>query len=171
VFHGCYVVENNFVHFLYRYPAFDAFDDFSDFVESITCETSESCQVRGSNPCRGANLCFQVRVKFRVRVVYRSRFNLPVCFVQFPNGLDSRPVRAWNRARFALGRLRETSSWVGWVSVLVAIVVLLVNGRSGKWTILRRGLCTRRRGLWSHWFDFARVDPGWHTSAAARRAQ
>ena len=34
--------------------AFDAFDDFSDFVESISCETSKSCQVRGSNPCRGA---------------------------------------------------------------------------------------------------------------------
>jgi hypothetical protein len=25
---------------------------FSDFVESISCEPSESCQVRGSNPCR-----------------------------------------------------------------------------------------------------------------------
>jgi hypothetical protein len=35
-------------------PAFCAFDDFSDFVESISCETSKSCQVRGSNPCRGA---------------------------------------------------------------------------------------------------------------------
>src|SRR5579871_6310681 len=45
----------NFVHFLYQDPAFDAFDDFSDFVESISCETSESCQVRGSNPCRGAS--------------------------------------------------------------------------------------------------------------------
>ena len=41
-----------FVHFLYQMPAFDAFDDFYDFVESITCETSKSCQVRGSNPCR-----------------------------------------------------------------------------------------------------------------------
>jgi len=39
---------------LYRDPAFEAFDDFSDFVESVSCGTSESCQVRGSNPCRGA---------------------------------------------------------------------------------------------------------------------
>ena len=45
-----------FVPILYRYPAFEAFDDFSDFVESISYETSKSCQVRGSNPCRGANL-------------------------------------------------------------------------------------------------------------------
>jgi hypothetical protein len=44
-----------FVPILYRDPAFDAFDDFSDIVESISCEGSESCQVRGSNPCRGAN--------------------------------------------------------------------------------------------------------------------
>src|SRR5262249_8932575 len=44
----------NFVHFLYQIPAFGAFDDFSDFLESISCETSKSCQVRGSNPCRGA---------------------------------------------------------------------------------------------------------------------
>ena len=40
-----------FVPILYRDPAFDAFDDFSDFVESISCETSKTCQVRGSNPC------------------------------------------------------------------------------------------------------------------------
>jgi uncharacterized protein YbcV (DUF1398 family) len=40
--------------FLYRNPAFDAFEGFSDFVESIRCETSESCQVRDSDPCRGA---------------------------------------------------------------------------------------------------------------------
>jgi hypothetical protein len=45
---------NIFVHFLYRKRDFDAFDDFSDFVESISCVTSEFCQVRGSNPCRGA---------------------------------------------------------------------------------------------------------------------
>jgi hypothetical protein len=43
-----------FVHFLYQIPAFDALDDFYDFLESITYETSKSCQVRGSNPCRGA---------------------------------------------------------------------------------------------------------------------
>jgi len=49
-----YIVKNSFVHFLYRQRDFDAFDDFSDFVESISCEASESCQVRGSNPCRGA---------------------------------------------------------------------------------------------------------------------
>ena len=28
------------------------FDDFADFLESITCEISEACQVRGSNPYR-----------------------------------------------------------------------------------------------------------------------
>ncbi len=47
-------VAKLFVPILYQDPAFDAFDDFSDFVESVTCETSKSCQVRGSNPCRGA---------------------------------------------------------------------------------------------------------------------
>jgi hypothetical protein len=47
-------VAKLFVPILYQDRAFDAFDDFSDFVESISCETSESCQVRGSNPCRGA---------------------------------------------------------------------------------------------------------------------
>jgi hypothetical protein len=36
---------------LYRDRDFEAFDDFSDFLESISCESSESCQVRGSNPC------------------------------------------------------------------------------------------------------------------------
>jgi hypothetical protein len=30
---------------LYQIPAFGAFHDFSDFVESVSCETSESCQV------------------------------------------------------------------------------------------------------------------------------
>ena len=34
-----------FVPILYQMPAFDAFDDFDDFVESVSCETSESCQV------------------------------------------------------------------------------------------------------------------------------
>jgi hypothetical protein len=54
--------EKYFVPILYRAPAFDAFDDFSDFVESISCETSKSCQVRGSNPCRGpAPCCCQKR--------------------------------------------------------------------------------------------------------------
>src|SRR5271163_1254033 len=52
------VAENVFVPILYQIPAFDAFDDFSDFVESITCRTLESCQVRGSNPCRGATFRF-----------------------------------------------------------------------------------------------------------------
>jgi len=47
-------VRKYFVPILYQNPAFDAFDDFSDFVESISCETSKSCQVRGSSPCRGA---------------------------------------------------------------------------------------------------------------------
>ena len=46
--------------FLYQDPAFEAFDDFSDFVESISCETSESCQVRGSNPCRTDRDCLCV---------------------------------------------------------------------------------------------------------------
>src|SRR5882762_7335310 len=48
--------QNIFVPILYRYPAFDALDDFRDFLESITCEASKTCQVRGSNPCRGATL-------------------------------------------------------------------------------------------------------------------
>ena len=47
--------KKNFVPILYREVAFEAFDDFSDFLESISYETSKSCQVRGSNPCRGAN--------------------------------------------------------------------------------------------------------------------
>src|SRR5579863_8092659 len=45
-----------FVPILYLVHDFGAFGDFSDFVESISCEISESCQVRGSNPCRGAIL-------------------------------------------------------------------------------------------------------------------
>jgi hypothetical protein len=52
------------VPILYRDPAFEAFADFSDFVESVSCETSETCQVRGSNPCRGvktANLLIILR--------------------------------------------------------------------------------------------------------------
>ena len=48
---------NNILYrFCTRCLLFEAFDDFSDFVESISCETSKSCQVRGSNPCRGATL-------------------------------------------------------------------------------------------------------------------
>jgi hypothetical protein len=46
-----------FVHFLYQKPAFEAFD-VSDFLKSTSCETSKTCQVRGSNPCRGATLIF-----------------------------------------------------------------------------------------------------------------
>jgi hypothetical protein len=48
------ISKKNFVPILYRDRDFEAFDDFSDFLESISCEPSESCQVRGSNPCRGA---------------------------------------------------------------------------------------------------------------------
>ena len=48
-----FTIEKNFVPILYQMPAFGAFDGFSDFVESISCETSESCQGRGSNPCPG----------------------------------------------------------------------------------------------------------------------
>jgi hypothetical protein len=55
--------QKTFVPILYRNHAFEAFDDFSDFVESTSCEPSESCQVRGSNPCRGANLFFTVDVR------------------------------------------------------------------------------------------------------------
>src|SRR6267154_4987657 len=51
---GSSFAQNIFVPILYRYPAFDALDDFRDFLESITCEASKTCQVRGSNPCRGA---------------------------------------------------------------------------------------------------------------------
>jgi hypothetical protein len=43
-----------FVPILYLVHDFGAFGDFSDFLESISCKTSKSCQVRGSNPCRGA---------------------------------------------------------------------------------------------------------------------
>jgi hypothetical protein len=46
--------EKLFVHFLYQIPIFGALDDFDDFVESISCESSKTCQVCGSNPCRGA---------------------------------------------------------------------------------------------------------------------
>ena len=35
------------------------FDDFSDFLESITCETSKTCQVRGSRHL-GANCLYPV---------------------------------------------------------------------------------------------------------------
>ena len=45
------ISKKNFVPILYRDRDFEAFDDLSDFVESISCEPSESCQVRGSNPC------------------------------------------------------------------------------------------------------------------------
>ena len=41
-------LENCFVPILYRVNDFGAFDDFSNFLESISCETSKSCQVRGS---------------------------------------------------------------------------------------------------------------------------
>ena len=56
--------EKYFVPILYCGPAFEAFDDFSDFVESISCETSKTCQDRGSNPCRGAKY-FSVRTAKR----------------------------------------------------------------------------------------------------------
>ena len=42
------------VPYFYRDPAFEVFDDFSDFLESVSCETSKSCQVRGSGLCRGS---------------------------------------------------------------------------------------------------------------------
>ena len=38
----------NFVPILYLDPAFEAFCDFNCFVESVSCESSKSCQVRGS---------------------------------------------------------------------------------------------------------------------------
>jgi len=46
--------KKKFVHFLYRERDFGAFDVFNDFVESISCETSKSCQVRGSSPPPGS---------------------------------------------------------------------------------------------------------------------
>ena len=46
--------EKKFVPILYQNPAFGTSDDFSDFVESISCETSKTCQVRGSSRRRGA---------------------------------------------------------------------------------------------------------------------
>ena len=57
----------NVVPILYRWLDFEAFDDFGDFVESISCETSESCQVRGSNPCRGGIFWLQ---QFRRQLPY-----------------------------------------------------------------------------------------------------
>ena len=41
---------------MYQIPAFDAFDDFTSFVESISCEASKTCQVRGSIPFAAMNL-------------------------------------------------------------------------------------------------------------------
>src|SRR5260370_38929340 len=58
------------VPILYQIPAFGAFDDFSDFLESISCETSKSCQVRGSNPCRGASTLDSITYKIAARSLY-----------------------------------------------------------------------------------------------------
>ena len=44
------------VPILHRAPAFEALDDFSDFVESVSCETSKICQVRGSSPARSMKI-------------------------------------------------------------------------------------------------------------------
>ena len=85
-----------FVHFLYQNRAFGAFDDFSDFVESVSCETSKSCQVRGSNPCRGAT-CLGVKrlsllihgetVKMRKHLVFSKG-----CYVSVIIGLHRKSV-------------------------------------------------------------------------------
>jgi hypothetical protein len=85
--------EKTFVPFLYQIPAFDAFDDFSDFVESTTCETSKSCQVRGSNPCQidQDRLCVDqgIRQRFaRGRTCLRERFASPTS--KPPNQLPTR---------------------------------------------------------------------------------
>ena len=61
-----------FVPILYRMLAFEAFNDFSDLVESISCETSKTCQVRGSNPSRGASSVDSFFKLERFRV-HRSR--------------------------------------------------------------------------------------------------
>jgi hypothetical protein len=61
--------SENFVPILYQNPAFDAFDDFCNLLESTSCETSESCQVRGSNPCRGASL-FSITYETPARILY-----------------------------------------------------------------------------------------------------
>jgi hypothetical protein len=55
-----FTMEKNFVPILYQMPAFGAFDDFNDFLESISCETSKTCQVCGSNPCRTDRDCLCV---------------------------------------------------------------------------------------------------------------
>ena len=44
-----------FVPTLYHNLAFEGFDDLRDFLESINCQTSKSCQVRGSNPMPGSD--------------------------------------------------------------------------------------------------------------------
>src|SRR5262245_18961266 len=55
------LVRKIFVLILYQTPAFGAFDDFDDFLESISCGTSKTCQVCGSNPCLGAKFLNRVR--------------------------------------------------------------------------------------------------------------
>jgi hypothetical protein len=76
--HGKY-----FVPILYRMLAFDAFDDFSDFVESITCEPSESCQVRGSNPCRGATTSvFELPTRFVDSILADTQRTISLTFCE-----------------------------------------------------------------------------------------
>src|SRR6266436_8065960 len=70
---GSSFAQNIFVPILYRYPAFDALDDFSDFLESITCEASKTCQVRGSNPCRGAIRFISIPYKATAVSMYEFR--------------------------------------------------------------------------------------------------
>jgi hypothetical protein len=78
--------EKLFVPILYQIPAFEAFDDFSDFLESISCETSKTCQVRGSNPCRGATSWNHFWGQFDAVYERSLATNLPMvrCRLQVP---------------------------------------------------------------------------------------
>src|ERR1700678_211066 len=49
-------LQMQIVQILYRERDFDAFGDFGDFVESVSCGTTRTCQVRVSNPSRGATV-------------------------------------------------------------------------------------------------------------------
>jgi hypothetical protein len=60
-----------FVPVLYRNPALEAFGDFSNFVESVSYETSKTCQVLGSSPCRGAKPFVSISYKHIFQSLYR----------------------------------------------------------------------------------------------------
>jgi Uncharacterised protein family (UPF0175) len=67
------VLLTQIVPVLYREPAFEAFDDFGDFVESINCEASKYCQVRGSNPLARRKDLPRAALESLALEAYRSR--------------------------------------------------------------------------------------------------